>query len=65
MLERHHPAVYRYLMTALRGANVAEEWFPQFAERFVRGDFKKLDPLKGRFRSAAVTHSAAEKLSKT
>ena len=49
-MERYHGAVYRYFFTALRDPDAAQELFQQFAERFVRGDFKNFDPRKGRFR---------------
>jgi RNA polymerase sigma-70 factor (ECF subfamily) len=49
-MERYHGAVYRYFVTALRDHDAAQELFQEFAERFLRGDFKKFDPAKGRFR---------------
>ncbi len=49
-MERYQGAVYRYFFTALRDPDAAQELFQQFAERFVRGDFKNFDPTRGRFR---------------
>ena len=49
-MDRYHVAVYRYFMTALRDAQAAEELFQEFSLRFVRGDFRRFDPRRGRFR---------------
>jgi RNA polymerase sigma-70 factor (ECF subfamily) len=50
LLERYMGAVYRYLLGALRDGDAADELFQEFALRFVRGDFKRADPDRGRFR---------------
>src|SRR5271170_5133899 len=50
LLERYLGAVYRYLLGALRDGDAADELFQEFALRFVRGDFKRADPERGRFR---------------
>ena len=49
-MDRYHVAVYRYFMTALRNVEAAEELFQEFSLRFVRGDFRRFDPRRGRFR---------------
>ena len=59
LLERYSGAVYRYLLGAVRDADVAEELAQEFALRFVRGDFRRADPERGRFRDylkTAVIH---------
>lgn len=50
LLERYSSAVYRYLLGAVRDPDVAEELAQEFALRFVRGDFRRADPERGRFR---------------
>jgi RNA polymerase sigma-70 factor (ECF subfamily) len=47
---RYYGAVYRYLLGALRDPVAAEELTQEFAVRFLRGDFKRADPDRGRFR---------------
>jgi RNA polymerase sigma-70 factor (ECF subfamily) len=55
LLQRYCGAIYRYLRGALRDADAADELAQEFALRFVRGDFKKADPGKGRFRDYVKT----------
>jgi RNA polymerase sigma factor (sigma-70 family) len=55
LLERYIGAVYRYLLGALRDPDAADEVFQEFALRFVRGDFKRADPERGRFRDFVKT----------
>jgi RNA polymerase sigma-70 factor (ECF subfamily) len=55
LLARYCGAIYRYLRGALRDADAADELSQEFALRFVRGDFKKADPGKGRFRDYVKT----------
>lgn len=50
LLQRYSAAVYRYLLAAVRDPDAADELFQEFALRLVRGDFKRVDPLRGRFR---------------
>src|SRR4051812_44626670 len=50
LFQRYGGAVYRYLLAALRDPDAAEEVAQDFALRFVRGDFKRADPERGRFR---------------
>src|SRR5438552_11398323 len=55
MLERYGGAIYRYLLGALRDPEAAEELCQEFALRFLRGDFKRADPERGRFRQYLKT----------
>jgi RNA polymerase sigma-70 factor (ECF subfamily) len=50
LLQRYGGAVYRYLLGAVRDPDVAEELTQEFALRFLRGDFRRADPGRGRFR---------------
>lgn len=47
---RYQSAVYRYFLTSLNRPDVAEDLTQDFALRFVRGDFSKIHPDRGRFR---------------
>lgn len=55
LLERYGGAVRRYALAALRSEEAADEVFQEFALRFIRGDFGKADPDRGRFRSFVKT----------
>ncbi|WP_425396216.1 RNA polymerase sigma factor [Aeoliella sp.] len=55
MLDRYGGAVQRYALAALRDEDAANEVFQEFALKFVRGDYGKADPTKGRFRSFLKT----------
>jgi RNA polymerase sigma-70 factor (ECF subfamily) len=55
MLRRYSPAIYRYLLGALRDPDAADELFQEFALRFVRGDFHRADERRGRFRDFLKT----------
>jgi len=55
MLQRYSAAVYRYLLGAVRNPDVADDLFQEVALRFVRGDFKRADPGRGRFRDFLKT----------
>jgi RNA polymerase sigma-70 factor (ECF subfamily) len=50
LLERYGKAVQRYLLGALGDPEAAEELAQEFALRFLRGDFQRADPRRGRFR---------------
>lgn len=50
VLRRYSAAIYRYLLSALRDPNAADEVFQEFALRFVQGYFRRADPERGRFR---------------
>jgi RNA polymerase sigma factor (sigma-70 family) len=55
LLERYSGAVYRYLLGAVRDADVAEELSHEFIVRFLRGDFRRANPDRGRFRNYLKT----------
>lgn len=55
LLHRYSLAVHRYLRGALRDPEAADEVFQEFALRFVRGDFKRADPERGKFRRFVKT----------
>src|SRR5712692_6717247 len=55
LLERYSGAAYRYLLGAVRDADVASELCQEFALRFVRGDFRRANPERGRFRDYLKT----------
>jgi RNA polymerase sigma-70 factor (ECF subfamily) len=50
LLQRYCGAVYHYLLTNVHDRDAAEELSQEFALRFVRGDFWRADPRRGRFR---------------
>ncbi len=50
LLLRYYGAAYRYLLGTVRDPQVAEELTQDFAVRFLRGDFHRVDPQRGRFR---------------
>jgi RNA polymerase sigma-70 factor (ECF subfamily) len=50
LMQRYNGAIYRYLLAALRNPDAADELSQEFALRFVRGDFRRADPERGRFR---------------
>ena len=63
LMERYCGAVYRYLLGALRDQDAALESFQEFALRFVRGDFRRANPERGRFRDfvkTALIHLVAD-----
>jgi len=55
LIQRYTPAVYRDLLGAVHDPEAADELFQEFALRFVRGDFKRADPERGRFRDFLKT----------
>jgi DNA-directed RNA polymerase specialized sigma24 family protein len=50
ILERYAGAVHFYLIASTGDPHAAEELGQDFALRFVRGDFRRLSPERGRFR---------------
>ena len=50
VLHRYRGAVLRYLIGAVGDAEEAEELSQEFAIRFLRGDFHRVSPDRGRFR---------------
>jgi RNA polymerase sigma-70 factor (ECF subfamily) len=55
LLQRYSGAAYRYLLGAVRDPDVAAELCQEFALQFVRGDFRRADPERGRFRDYLKT----------
>ena len=55
LLQRYSGAAYRYLLGAVRDADVASDLCQEFALRFVRGDFRRANPERGRFRDYLKT----------
>jgi RNA polymerase sigma-70 factor (ECF subfamily) len=50
LMGRYAGAVHRYLLAALRDPDAASELAQEFALRFLRGDFHRAEPARGRFR---------------
>jgi RNA polymerase sigma-70 factor (ECF subfamily) len=50
LMGRYAGAVHRYLLVALRDPHAASDLSQEFALRFLRGDFHRADPSRGRFR---------------
>ena len=55
LLQRYSDPVYRYLRASLRDADAADELYQEFALKFVRGDFRRAHPDRGRFRDFLKT----------
>jgi RNA polymerase sigma-70 factor (ECF subfamily) len=55
LIDRYTGAVYRYLRGAVRDPNVAADLCQEFAVRFLRGDFRRATPERGRFRNYVKT----------
>ena len=52
---RYQSAAYRYLLGAVRDLDTADDLFQEFALRFMRRDFQRATPEKGRFRDYLKT----------
>jgi RNA polymerase sigma-70 factor (ECF subfamily) len=50
LMERYAGAVHRYLLYVAHDADTAADLAQDFALRFLRGDFHRADPRRGRFR---------------
>ena len=50
LMLRYSGAAYRYLLGAVRDPEAASDLCQEFAVRFLRGDFKRAAPDRGRFR---------------
>ncbi len=50
LMGRYAGAVHRYLLKALKNADAADDLDQEFAVRFLRGDFRNSNPMRGRFR---------------
>jgi hypothetical protein len=55
VLRRYGAAVYRYLLTAVRDPQAADDLSQEFAARWLGGAFKAADPARGRFRGYLAT----------
>jgi RNA polymerase sigma-70 factor (ECF subfamily) len=55
LILRYSGAVYRYLLGALRDPDTAADLCQEFAVRFLRGDFRRAQPSRGRFRDYVRT----------
>jgi RNA polymerase sigma-70 factor (ECF subfamily) len=55
LLERYGGAVGRYLLGAVHDPDVAADLTQEFAVRFLRGDFRRAEPGRGRFRDYLKT----------
>lgn len=55
LMQRYCGAAYRYLLGATHDEDAALELFQEFALRFVRGDFRRASPDRGRFRDYVRT----------
>jgi RNA polymerase sigma-70 factor (ECF subfamily) len=55
LLQRYDGAVHRYLLGALHDRDAADELAQEFALRFLRGDFRRAAPGRGRFRDYVKT----------
>jgi RNA polymerase sigma-70 factor (ECF subfamily) len=55
LLIRYGAAVQRYLLGTVRDPDAAAELTQEFAVRFLRGDFRRADPGRGRFRDYLKT----------
>ena len=50
LIERYQGSAYRYLTAATGDPDIAADLFQEFAVRFLRGDFRRASPDRGRFR---------------
>jgi RNA polymerase sigma-70 factor (ECF subfamily) len=55
LMERYCGAVYRYLLSAVRDPNVADDLTQEFALRFIQGRFAGAERGQGRFRNYVKT----------
>jgi RNA polymerase sigma-70 factor (ECF subfamily) len=55
LLLRYRGAAYRYLLGAVRDVDAASDLCQEFAVRFLRGDFRRANPERGRFRDYVKT----------
>jgi RNA polymerase sigma-70 factor (ECF subfamily) len=55
LMKRYSSAIYRYLLAAVRDPHAAEDLTQEFALRFLRGRFQRVDPGRGRFRDYVKT----------
>jgi RNA polymerase sigma-70 factor (ECF subfamily) len=50
LLDRYCGAAWRYLHALARNESIAEDLFQEFALRLIRGDFRRAESQRGRFR---------------
>lgn len=50
LVERYHPAAYSYLLACTGREDDAADLFQEFALKLLRGEFRRADPSRGRFR---------------
>ena len=50
LLQRYRGPAFRYLLACVKSDDVAEDLAQDFALKFLRGDFGRADPERGRFR---------------
>ena len=55
LLDIYGGAIRRYLVACVRDQSLADDIFQDFALKFVKGDFRNVDPEKGRFRNFVKT----------
>ncbi|HEY6562856.1 MAG TPA: sigma factor, partial [Pirellulaceae bacterium] len=55
LVHRYLGAVHRYLLGAVKDPELAEDLCQEFAVRFLRGDLRRADPDRGRFRDYVRT----------
>ncbi len=55
LLKRYQGAIVRYVRAAVGDEEEAEELFQNFSLRFLKGDFRRADPGRGRFRDYLKT----------
>ena len=55
LLDRYGRAAYRYLLGAVHDPEAAQDLAQELAVRFLRGDFHRVDPGRGRFRDYLKT----------
>jgi RNA polymerase sigma-70 factor (ECF subfamily) len=55
LMLRYSGAVYRYLLGAVRDPDTAGDLCQEFAVKFLRGDFRRAAPERGRFRDYVKT----------
>lgn len=55
LMERYGGAVHRYLLSITRDPEAAADLAQDFAVRFLRGDFRRANPRRGRFRDFVKT----------
>lgn len=55
LVERYHPAAYSYLLACTGREDDASDLFQEFALKLLRGEFRRADPSRGRFRDYLKT----------